>query len=66
MLNVYTLCKTKEPKMRFLAIFSCLVHGIDMVLDILIELKDLNDLEINSITHAGSFKNQKLAFLNDP
>ena len=38
----------KEPKMRLSAVFSRLVHGMDMMLHILLELNDLNDLAIVS------------------
>ena len=56
---------SKEPKMRFWAIFLTLVCPIDLILQILIEL---NVLQHSAWLpgHKGSFKNLKNGFLNDP
>ena len=56
---------SKEPKMRFLAIFWSLVCWIDLILHIVIEL---NVFQLSAMLpgHEGSFKDHKNAFLNDP
>ena len=56
---------SKWPKMRFLAIFLSLVCWIDLILHIVIVL---NVYQHSAMLpgQAGSFKNQKNAFLNDP
>ena len=51
--------------MRFLAIFLSLVCWIDLILHIVIVL-NVYQLSAMLPGQAGSFKNQKNAFLNDP
>ena len=48
-----------------LAIFSSLVHSVNLILHILIELNGVHDLAMSShmLDHS---KNQKNALLNDP
>ena len=50
--------------MRFLAIFLSLVCWIDLILDIRIEL-NVFQLLARLPGHKGSFKNRKIAVLND-
>ena len=45
----------KEQEMRFLAIFLNLVHRIDLIMHILIELYGLHDLAIESAMLESSF-----------
>ena len=56
---------SKEPKMRFLAIFLSLVCWIDLMMHIRIVLNVIQLLE-RLPGHEGSFKNLKNGFLNDP
>ena len=51
--------------MRFLAIFLSLVCWIDLILHIVIVL-NVYQLSAMLIGQAGSFKNHKNPFLNDP
>ena len=55
---------SKEPKMRFWAIFLTLVRPIDLILQILIELNVLQH-SARLPVHKWSFKNLKNGFLND-
>ena len=56
---------SKEPKMRFLAIFWSLVCWIDLILHIVIVL---NVFQLSAILlgHEEACKDHKNAFLNDP
>ena len=56
---------SKRPKKRFLAIFLSLVCWIDLILHIVIVL-NVYQLSAMLPGQAGSFKNQKNVFLNDP
>ena len=51
--------------MRFLAIFLSLVHQIDFVLHIMIEINGVHELAIVSLMLDHS-KITKVTFLNDP
>ena len=56
---------SKRPKMRFLAIFLSLVCWIGLILHSVIVL-NVYQLSAMLPGQAGSFKNQKNVFLNDP
>ena len=56
---------SKEPKMRFLAIFWGLVRWIGLILHIVMVVNVFRHLATLP-GHEGSFKNRKNAFLNDP
>ena len=55
---------SKEPKRRFLAIFSSLVCRIDLILHIVVVLNILQHVPTR-LGHEGSFKNHRKMFLND-
>ena len=55
----------KSQKKRFLAIFWSLVCWIDLILHIMI-VQNVSQHSGVATGHAGSFKNQKNAVLNDP